>query len=89
MTKIKFNPIIEATNDTPSLPEVGTWAEEKYRLLVAYCDIFTTSMQNKWQLVYVDLYAGAGYVKAKNHHSNSILRSSSLMAMPTPQKVMH
>lgn len=41
---------------------VGAWAEEKYRLFAIYADLFTRSMRSKWdQLVYIDLFAGAGY----------------------------
>jgi three-Cys-motif partner protein len=43
-------------------PEVGPWAETKYRLLALYDELFSTGMKNKWdQRVYIDLYAGAGY----------------------------
>jgi len=43
-------------------PEVGPWAETKYRLLALYDELFSTGMKNKWdQRVYLDLYAGARY----------------------------
>ena len=31
------------------LPEIGSWGEEKYRLVRNYCQIFATSMKDKWQ----------------------------------------
>lgn len=47
-------------------PEVGSWAEEKYRLLALYDELFSTGMKYKWdQRVYIDLYAGAGYGRIK------------------------
>lgn len=79
----KFNPIIEAKDDGLIIPEVRQWSEEKYRLLGAYGDIFTTSMKSKWDnLVYLDLFAGAGYSKIKE--SGKILKSSSMIALSLP-----
>jgi three-Cys-motif partner protein len=41
---------------------VRYWAEEKYRLLALYDELFSSGMRNKWdQRVYVDLYAGGGF----------------------------
>lgn len=66
-------------------PEVGMWAERKYSLLGAYCDIFTASMRKKWdKLIYLDLFAGAGYAKIKN--SDKIIKTSALIAMSVPVK---
>ena len=40
---------------------VHHWAEEKYRLLALYDELFSSGMKNKWgQRVYIDLYAGGG-----------------------------
>lgn len=52
---------IAAADDKLYAPEVGSWAEDKYRLFWCYADLFATSMKEKWhQRVYVDLFAGAG-----------------------------
>jgi len=41
--------------------EVGSWAEEKHRLLAHYATLFVRSMRAKWdELVYLDLYSGPG-----------------------------
>ena len=49
------------------IDEVGTWAEEKYRLVALYAALFAKSMRAKWSsLVYLDLFAGAGRVKIRN-----------------------
>jgi len=29
-------------------PDVGSWAETKYRLLALYDQLFSTGMKNKW-----------------------------------------
>jgi three-Cys-motif partner protein len=85
MPKRKFEPIILEDDDSLFIPEVGQWADEKYKLVGGYCDIFTAGMKNKWEnLVYVDLFAGAGYAKIKN--TNKIRRSSALIALSTPAK---
>lgn len=78
-----FNPIIEVKDDGLTIPEVRTWSIEKFKLVGSYCDIFTNGMKNIWdQLVYIDLFAGAGY--AKITESKKIYRSSSLIAMSLP-----
>lgn len=85
---MKFNPIMEVSDDNLYIPEVRQWSEEKYRLLGAYCDIFTSSMKNKWkQLVYIDLFAGAGYSKIKE--SGKIVKSSALIALSLPNTFSH
>lgn len=83
MQRKKFNPIIPVDDDGLYIPEVGSWGDEKYKLLGGYCDIFTTGMKNLWDsLIYIDLYAGAGYAKIKN--SNKIRMSSALIALSIP-----
>jgi three-Cys-motif partner protein len=83
MAMIKFNPQIEVQSDGLSTPVVRQWSIEKYKLVGSYCDIFTTGMKYKWdQLVYVDLFAGAGYAKIKE--TGKIYRNSALLAMSIP-----
>jgi three-Cys-motif partner protein len=81
----KFNSQIETKPDGLYTPTVREWSLEKYKLVGSYCDIFTNGMKYKWnQLVYVDLFAGAGYAKIKE--SNKTYLNSALLAMsiPTP-----
>lgn len=81
----KFNSQIETKPDGLFTPTVREWSLEKYKLVGSYCDIFTNGMKYKWnQLVYVDLFAGAGYAKIKE--SNKTYLNSALLAMsiPTP-----
>lgn len=81
----KFNSQIETKSDNLYTPIVREWSLEKYKLVGSYCDIFTNGMKYKWnQLVYVDLFAGAGYATIKE--SNKTYLNSALLAMsiPTP-----
>jgi len=42
----------------------GDWTEEKLGILEAYLDAYTTALKNKpFRLVYVDAFAGTGWVK--------------------------
>jgi len=79
----KFDPQIEVISDGEHTPTVRQWSLEKYKLVGSYCDIFTSGMKNKWdQLVYIDLFAGAGYAKIKE--TGKIYRNSALLAMSIP-----
>lgn len=62
------------------IPEVGDWAEDKYRLLWTYADMFATAMKKKWaERCYIDLFAGAGYARIRG--TKRIVSSSSLLAL--------
>lgn len=64
-------------------PEVGAWAEQKYRLVWNYATMFASSMKNKWDArVYIDLFAGAGRSKIEN--SMQIVPASPLLALTIP-----
>lgn len=66
-------------------PEVGSWAEDKYRLVRNYAEMFTTSMKGKWDhRVYVDLFAGAG--RSRIEGSGLIVPASPLLALELPRK---
>lgn len=68
------------TSDNYHTPEVGDWAEEKYRLLGCYASLFATSMKRKWdQRVYIDLFSGAG--KARIRGTSRIVNASPLVAL--------
>jgi len=66
-------------------PDVGPWAEEKYKLVDLYCSMFSTSMKNKWDYrIYIDLYAGSG--RSINRNTNKILPGSPLLALSVKDK---
>ena len=71
-------PILEDVG--PLTPEVGDWAEDKYRLVKLYANLFTTSMRRKWEeLIYIDLFAGAG--RARVRGAERIVPASPLLAL--------
>lgn len=83
--KKKFDPIIPVEDDGHIIPEIGIWSLEKYQLLGGYCDIFTKGMRSKWKnLVYLDLFAGAGYSKIREN--GNIVKSSALISLAIPEK---
>jgi three-Cys-motif partner protein len=58
----------------------GPWAEEKYRLLASYLDMFSTAMKLRWdKRVYIDLYAGPGCTVVRE--TNQWFRGSPLLAL--------
>jgi len=80
---IHFDPLMKVPDDGLFTPEVRSWSLEKYKLVGSYCDIFTSGMKRKWdQLIYIDLFAGAGYSRIKE--TNKIYKSSALIAMSVP-----
>ena len=76
---------IRTEDDGLDCPEVGRWAEDKYRLLSLYDRLFSTGMKNKWeQRVYIDLYASAGYAKIRG--TNIVLKGSPILALAVPDR---
>jgi three-Cys-motif partner protein len=60
--------------------EVHRWAEEKYRLLALYDELFSGGMKNKWdQRVYIDLYAGGGFSHVQG--TRTFLKGSPMIAL--------
>ena len=60
--------------------DVGRWAEDKYRLVQLYDQLFTTGMKNKWDIrVYIDLYAGPGISRIRT--TDRLLLASPLLAL--------
>ncbi len=49
--------LLELEDDGLMTPEVGDYAEEKYRLIGLYAELFAKAMKGKWDSrVYIDLY---------------------------------
>jgi three-Cys-motif partner protein len=79
----KFDSNILVNPDGDFTPLVHAWSLEKYKLVGSYCDIFTNGMKEIWdQLVYIDLFAGAGY--AQIIETGKTYLSSALLAMSIP-----
>jgi three-Cys-motif partner protein len=73
------NETLYGEDDGLPIPDVGPWTEDKFDLTRLYCQIFSSSMKNKWTRVYVDLYAGSGLCRIKGR--NQILLGSPLIAL--------
>jgi spore photoproduct lyase len=58
---------------------VGKWAKNKYYYIGNYLNIFTTAMRKKWQLYYIDLFAGCG--KCKVRETEEEIDGSALIAL--------
>ncbi|MFZ4464264.1 MAG: three-Cys-motif partner protein TcmP [Bacteroidales bacterium] len=79
----KFCSNIQVEKDDNFTPIVREWSLEKYKLVGSYCDIFTNGMKGRWdQLVYIDLFAGAGH--ATIEETGKTYLSSALIAMSIP-----
>jgi spore photoproduct lyase len=59
--------ICSVQEGTDGLPVrcVGLWAKDKYFYLGRYFDIFTAAMKDKWELCYIDLFAGCGKCRVR------------------------
>lgn len=65
MSEVREDPL-KPFEDDLICPEVGAWAEDKHRLVSLYSTLFSSGMKGKWaQLVYAELYAGAGYARIR------------------------
>jgi len=64
-------------------PEVGEWAELKYRLISYYAEMFSTAMKRKWDSrAYIDLFAGAG--RGRMRGTSRVLATSATLALAVP-----
>jgi three-Cys-motif partner protein len=74
------DPLPSLDDDGLYTPEVGEWAERKYRLLSYYAEMFATSMKDKWaSRVYIDLFAGAG--RGRIRETSRVVATSALLAL--------
>jgi len=73
-------PEISTTADDDYTPDAGEWAEDKGRRVAYYCAEFATAMKDRWDVrVYIDLFAGAGKVHARE--TDKVLLGSPLLAL--------
>lgn len=71
---------IRASDDGLMSPNVHRWAEEKYRLVSMYGELFANGMKNRWdKRVYLDLYSGAGIAHVEG--TSTFLKGSPLLAL--------
>lgn len=75
--------LVEVADDGLPAPEVGAWAEEKYRRVGMYAEMFATGMKNTWPTrVYVDLFAGSGHAIIRE--SGKRVLTSPMLALRAP-----
>lgn len=79
-------PILE--DDGLITPEIGSWGEEKHRLVALYASLFARAMRSKWEyLVYIDLFSGAG--RSRIRGTNRIIPASPLVVLMLPDRFDH
>jgi three-Cys-motif partner protein len=70
----------QVSDDGLIFPDIGPWAEDKYRLIALYDQLFSKGMKDKWDVrVYLDLYSGAGFGRVKGTETR--LMGSPLIAL--------
>lgn len=80
-----FKNLAHLNDDGLKVAEVGSWSEEKYRLVEAYSSLFCRSMRRKWgSLVYLDIFAGPGYARFQG--TSRIVAASPLIALGLDDK---
>ena len=71
---------LRVEDDGLTCRDVGSWAEDKYRLISLYQELFATGMKDKWdERVYLDLYSGAGYSRVRG--KSTVLKGSAILAL--------
>jgi three-Cys-motif partner protein len=85
MTKRRKEYLVEVEDDGLLADKVGPWAEDKYRRVAMYAEIFSTGMKNVSPVrVYLDLFAGAGHAIIKDTHKR--VMASPLLALSVPDR---
>jgi three-Cys-motif partner protein len=65
------------------IPSVKAQSADKHYFLTRYIDAFTTSMKDKWELHYIDLFAGAGIERLEE--SGQLAWGSPMIAAQAPK----
>jgi len=72
--------IVQPSDDNLVCPEVGSWTEDKHRVVSLYTSMFSKGMKAKWDnRAYIELYAGAGYSRIRG--TQKIIVGSPLQAL--------
>ena len=77
-----FNPIIQCDDDGLIIPSVRSWSIQKYNYVGRYGEIYAVTMKSKWNLAYIDLFAGSGFSRIDN--TDQIVYGSPLIALSIP-----
>ena len=71
-------------NDGLLAPEVGGWAQKKYKLLQMYNELFATGMKNRWGTRVTYLCSGSG--KSRIRKINKVVLGSPLISLSIKDK---
>jgi three-Cys-motif partner protein len=83
--KARRSYFIEVEDDGLLSYEIGPWAEEKYRRMGMYAEMFATGMKNAWDTrVYVDAFAGPGHSRLRGTDRHYL--GSPLIALSLPDR---
>jgi len=62
---------------------IGPWAEDKYRYVGMYAEMFATGMKNKWpRRLYLHLFSGPGYSRVRD--TGRVVLGSPMIALSLP-----
>jgi three-Cys-motif partner protein len=62
---------------------IGPWAEDKYRYVGMYAEMFSTGMKNRWpRRLYLDLFSGPGYSRLRD--TGRIVLGSPMITLDLP-----
>ncbi|MGE3525962.1 MAG: three-Cys-motif partner protein TcmP [Gemmatimonadales bacterium] len=65
--------------------EIGPWAEDKYRRMGMYAEMFSTGMKNAWDTrVYLDLFSGPGYSRLRGTSRHYLGSPLIALSLPDP-----
>lgn len=60
----------------------GSWTEKKLEILERYIDAYTTALKNKpFKLIYIDAFAGTGYVESQDKDAEDFIHGSAARAV--------
>jgi three-Cys-motif partner protein len=63
--------------------EIGSWGEEKYRLVSLYAALFLRSIRSKWDaLIYLDLFSGPGRSRIRGTKRTVLASPLLILGMP-------
>ena len=74
---------VSAEDDGLMTNPIGPWAEDKYRYVGMYAEMFATGMKNKWpRRLYLDLFSGPGYSRVRD--TGRVVLGSPMIALSLP-----
>jgi len=79
-----WEPLPQLDDDGLPTAEIGSWGEDKYRLVSLYAALFVRSMRRKWEaLVYLDLFSGPG--RSRIRGTKRTVPASPLLVLGMPE----